>query len=93
MNFAEFVAIDTLVVLMLGVTTFVFFLNFRKIARANENVNNLPAISILVPARNEEGKIRRCLESLLNQDYPNFEVIVVDDRSTDQSAQIIAQMV
>ena len=83
---------DTLVVLMLGVTTFVFFLNFRKTARSGNRPDDLPFISVMVPARNEEGKIRRCLESLLHQDYPNFEVIVVDDRSTDRSAQIIAQI-
>jgi chlorobactene glucosyltransferase len=42
-----------------------------------------PLISICIPARNEETNIRRCVEAALAQDYPNIEVIVLDDRSTD----------
>ena len=33
-----------------------------------------------LPARNEERNIRNCLESILAQDYPNFEIIVLEDR-------------
>ncbi len=40
-------------------------------------------VSIIVPARNEEQNIARCVRSLLEQDYQNYEVIVVDDNSTD----------
>jgi len=48
-----------------------------------------PLVSILVPARNEERSIRDCLESLLAQDYPNFELIVIDDRSDDLTGAIV----
>jgi chlorobactene glucosyltransferase len=44
---------------------------------------NAPLISICIPARNEENNIRHCVESALAQDYPNIEVVVLDDRSTD----------
>ena len=44
---------------------------------------NAPLISICIPARNEENNIRRSVEAALGQDYPNIEVIVLDDRSTD----------
>ena len=47
------------------------------------------AVSIIVPARNEERNIRRCVTSLLEQDYDNYEVIVVDDGSTDGTAGIL----
>ena len=50
-----------------------------------------PMISVIIPARNEEAHIGRCLESLLTQDYPNFEILVVDDRSTDRTAAIVAE--
>jgi chlorobactene glucosyltransferase len=43
----------------------------------------------LIPARNEEKNIGRCLDSVLNQDYPNFEVLVLDDNSTDRTAEIV----
>ncbi|MBT3390967.1 MAG: glycosyltransferase [Chloroflexi bacterium] len=51
-----------------------------------------PLISIIVPARNEARNIRRCAETLLAQSYPNFELIVVDDRSTDATPQILAEL-
>ncbi|HEX2997320.1 MAG TPA: glycosyltransferase [Anaerolineales bacterium] len=53
---------------------------------------NAPLISVCVPARNEERNIRRCVESILAQDYPNFEVIVLEDRSTDSTAEILRTM-
>jgi chlorobactene glucosyltransferase len=44
-----------------------------------------PLISICIPARNEENNIRACVEAALAQDYPNLEVIVLDDRSADST--------
>jgi poly-beta-1,6-N-acetyl-D-glucosamine synthase len=46
----------------------------------------LPPVSIIVPAYNEEAVIGDCIESLLALDYPAYEVIVVDDGSTDRTA-------
>ena len=51
-----------------------------------------PYLSVCIPARNEERDIKNCLESLLNQDCPAFEVIVVDDNSSDTTASIISSM-
>jgi len=50
---------------------------------------SLPFVSIIVPARNEEDNIKKCLMSLLSQSYPNFELIVIDDSSTDNTLQIM----
>lgn len=50
-----------------------------------------PKVSILIPARNEERNIRRCLDSVLNQDYGHFEVIVIDDQSEDATAAIVTE--
>jgi len=52
-----------------------------------------PLVSVLIPARNEERNIGRCLKSVLNQDYPNFEVLVLDDNSSDRTAEIVGEMV
>ncbi len=49
-------------------------------------------VSIIVPARNEERNIRRCVTSLLEQDYDNYEVIVVDDGSTDGTEGILDEI-
>jgi cellulose synthase/poly-beta-1,6-N-acetylglucosamine synthase-like glycosyltransferase len=49
-----------------------------------------PTVSIIVPARNEERDLVEALSSLLNQDYPALEVLVVNDRSTDHTGEILA---
>ncbi|MBT3338411.1 MAG: glycosyltransferase [Anaerolineae bacterium] len=61
---------------------------------APENLpeKNAPLISICIPARNEERNIRRCVESLLAQTYPNIEIIILEDRSTDSTAQILDEL-
>ena len=51
-----------------------------------------PKVSIIISARNEEKHIKKCIESLLNQDYPNFELILVNDGSTDNTLNIINQV-
>src|SRR5450756_1303674 len=50
-------------------------------------------ISVLVPARNEERNIRACLQSLSQQSYPKdcYEVIIIDDHSTDRTASIVKE--
>ena len=48
-----------------------------------------PLVTICIPAFNAEATLARTLESILAQDYPNFEVIVSDNRSTDDTAQIV----
>lgn len=55
----------------------------------NLDKDKLPFISILIPARNEENNISKCLASVLHQNYPNCEVIVCDDNSEDKTADII----
>lgn len=55
------------------------------------NIRNFPIVSIILPARNEEKYIAKCLDSLLNQDYPNFEIIAVNDSSTDETGVIMQQ--
>jgi chlorobactene glucosyltransferase len=47
---------------------------------------------VIVPARNEARYIRRCAQALLAQTYPNLELIVVDDRSTDATPAILAEL-
>jgi len=48
-----------------------------------------PMVSILVPARNEEKNIARCVQSLLALNYPSFEVLVLDDQSSDNTRAIL----
>lgn len=50
---------------------------------------NLPRVSVLVAAKDEEDNIERCVTSLLGQDYPDFEVVVIDDRSQDGTPRVL----
>jgi cellulose synthase/poly-beta-1,6-N-acetylglucosamine synthase-like glycosyltransferase len=62
-----------------------------KFVPGRNNLDNIPFISVVVAARDEENKISPCIQSLLNQDYPvdKHEIIIVDDFSTDKTAELI----
>lgn len=51
-----------------------------------------PFVSVLVPARNEERNIEKCVQSLCAQDYPNYEILVLDDGSEDQTWPILTRL-
>ncbi|MDQ3848153.1 MAG: glycosyltransferase, partial [Thermoproteota archaeon] len=63
-----------------------------KITLDNCSSLRLPFVSIIVPARNEEENIEKCLLSLVSQDYPGFEIIAVDDISTDRTLAIMKKI-
>lgn len=52
-------------------------------------MNNIPYFSICIPSYNRGYVLRRCLDSLVQQEYNNFEVIFVDDGSTDDTSEIV----
>jgi chlorobactene glucosyltransferase len=68
-----------------------FILNVLLLPRLRPEVLSAPtpSVSVLVPARNEALRIRACLESLMAQNYPSLEVIVLDDESQDATAEIV----
>ena len=56
------------------------------------NENFKPFITVMIPAHNEESVITNTVENILKMDYPNFEVIVIDDRSSDNTASVIKNL-
>lgn len=50
-----------------------------------------PCFSIIIPIYNTEKELSRCLDSILNQEYPNYEIILVDDGSRDRSGELCDQ--
>lgn len=60
--------------------------------RDPQTEEKFPRVSVIVPARNEEATVAENLGRLLQQDYDNFEIIAVDDRSTDQTGGIIDEV-
>lgn len=88
------------VAIFVGVSaTWIFFirsmlLSFRNtpyLDRFEKKQHEKPRVSIILPARNEEKFIARCLDSLLDQDYENYEIVAIDDSSEDSTADIIKQ--
>lgn len=58
----------------------------------DDKIGIWPKVSVIVPARNEEPQIANCLASLLSLDYSDFEIIAVNDRSTDQTGMLMERM-
>ena len=63
-----------------------------RLEPVSQQLDDPPFVSVCVPARDEERGIQACLESLLVQDYPAFEVIVVNDHSTDRTGKLIHEL-
>ncbi|MFL6458107.1 MAG: glycosyltransferase [Nitrososphaeraceae archaeon] len=88
-----------LTVIMFGVFgTWIYFIGYiiKSFKRSptiesiyKYTISKNPKVSVILPARNEEEYIAKCLESLLEQDYPNFEIIAVNDSSNDKTGDII----
>ncbi len=86
------VFLTTILIVSLTGLTHVFLARFRRIRTPIIPSEQLPFVSVIIPARNEETKIARCLESLARQDYPNYEIVIIDDRSTDKTGEIIQEI-
>src|SRR5215207_6559683 len=65
--------------------------NNRKEERQShdERTQRLPVVSVVLPARNEQDNIQKSLNSLVRQDYQNYEIIAVNDCSTDATGEIL----
>ena len=80
-----------LILLVLLIISLTNLRNFRKLGKYPAP-DHYPFVSILVPARNEEGKISSCIHSLLSQNYTDFEIIVLLDHSTDRTENILQKI-
>ena len=86
---------QAVIAVLLVVFAINLMLNLRSLRRPDRNSRISkpePLISVLIPARNEEQNIETCLKSIQRQDYPNFEIIVLDDNSIDQTAAIVERL-
>ncbi len=76
------------------ITSLIYF--FRRERRQGEDFYSLdtyPSVTVLIPAYNEERNIENTLRAATSIDYPEYEVVVVDDASTDRTAEIVTDNV
>ena len=82
--------------LLLGVSRAVLFLGLALVQRVREKhrvfpVGFTPSVSVIIAAYNEEKVIARTVQTLLESDYPNLEIIVVDDGSKDNTSGVVQE--
>lgn len=70
---------------------FLFFYRRTGSKKGQQLSSDLPSLSVVICAKNEEANLQRFLPEVLNQDYPNFEVIVVNDCSQDDTEMLLSQ--
>ena len=70
-----------------------YFLNLRvfRFPSVTAVVNPPPRLSVLIPARNEELRLRPCISTLSDSDFPILEILILDDHSTDETAALVQQ--
>ena len=94
MNFLFWIALASLVLIILAAIE--LFIGNRSVKALRdvspETVLNPQRVSIIVAARNEQRNIRAAITSLLSLSYPNYELIVVNDRSEDDTGKILAEL-
>ncbi|HEM48976.1 MAG TPA: glycosyltransferase [Caldithrix sp.] len=88
----DFIFIGALIILIIILATVLFNSLFGPFLNKKHKMISKPKVSILIPARNEKDNITACLEHLLNQDYKNIEIIILDDESNDGTSKIVRQL-
>ncbi|MCM8827294.1 MAG: glycosyltransferase family 2 protein [Candidatus Omnitrophica bacterium] len=91
--FNIFLIINTILILYFCLRSLVYIHSWKKLPIIDSFPEKTPLISVIVPARNEEKSIGNCLDSLVKQSYPNYEIIVVNDESTDRTREIVEEFV
>ena len=82
------------IVIFLAILLLISAFNWFTLKRSGKfpDLAAWPRVSLLVPARDEAHHIEACVRSLLNQDYPDFEVISLDDESSDGTGEILERL-
>lgn len=90
-NNIYFISLLLIHLVLLSVIIYNYFTEIR-LEHKNYKYKNEPFLSVLIPARNEDKNISACLTSLITSAYKNFEMIVLDDASTDQTYNIVSEL-
>jgi len=84
--------LTSIVLLLLLFNTVRNAIIFNHVHPTEMNDPHVPFVSVLIPARNEEDIIEQCIRSICNQSYSQYEVIVLNDHSTDKTGEILHRL-
>ena len=89
---------DTAVICIVSIILSRNYFTFESIRAKDSLLQNSPKaerdvkVSVCIPVRNEANTIRKCVESIIVQDYPNLEICVLNDQSTDETPTILEEL-
>ena len=87
------ISIMLLMIIYLSYAQLAYTHKLRRYRNRNlDNPNYKPFVSVMIPAHNEETVIEKTINNVLEMDYELFEIIVIDDRSTDKTAEILKRI-
>lgn len=86
-----YLALITLSLITIALITILNAFTFPRLSSKPSSFSHLPSISVLVPARDESAVIADTVKSWLSQTYPNFELLILDDHSSDGTADLARQ--
>lgn len=66
-----------------------FYFRYERNVPEFPVLEEFPLISVLIPARNEERHIAETVNAILETEYPNYEIIIIDDASTDNTSLVL----
>lgn len=87
--YCTIMAITAIYSLIATISNMIYFKRMKKF-KGNQPQNH-PLVSIIIPARDEEKNLPRLLTSLIKQTYKNIEILIINDQSTDKTAEIIKE--
>lgn len=90
MNLTEiYFGITIFPLVLLTIISLYNYFTAPKLLKEKFSKKHSPLVSILIPARNEEKNIEKCIESVLSQTYKNKEIIVLNDHSEDRTGELV----
>lgn len=90
--FVNYLGAGPLTWLGYGVITYFGRTKMQLLNKPRPTPSIVPHVTVLIPAKDEGERIRACLQSAVDQDYAHFDVIAIDDRSTDNTGKVMDEM-
>ncbi|MGM0567626.1 MAG: glycosyltransferase [Elusimicrobiota bacterium] len=83
---------EIILLIFILIRQYIYLKSWEKLPVKKDVIKNAPLVSVIVPARNEEREIEKCILSLHNQVYEKLEIIIANDQSTDRTPEILKKL-